>query len=74
MEAGIKISNEKSAEAIEAMGKAIERIFASAFESHVDQETIQKALETLLKGSCINGTQISNCFFTSDSSKKTGAK
>lgn len=66
MSAGINIGGDLMKEAAEPLAWAIDRIFESGFRNHMEQGTIQAALNVLLRCSRIDNVTISNCNITTE--------
>jgi hypothetical protein len=59
MESLLKIGASK--EAVDTYGNKVVDIFKKGFENHMDQATIQVALQTMSSALSVNNTVVSNC-------------
>jgi hypothetical protein len=63
MEALLKVGNSKTIESVQQTALAIDKIFRSAHENHIDQQTIIQALHALAQVAEIKNITITNSVF-----------
>lgn len=61
MDSMINVGSKITKEGMDSLAETIATIFKSGFENHMDQETIQKALELIVGAVKIGHVSISNC-------------
>lgn len=71
MKAAINIGNEVSEEAMNRIATAIEKVFRVGFETHAEQDTIQKALDVVERVAVVQNVTIQNCTLAGDTTVNT---
>lgn len=66
METAIKVGSEVSKDSAENVAKTVERIFRVGYATHMDQETIRRALDAMSSSFSVNGLTITGAAINGD--------